>query len=142
VIKEGVTMIKPNLAELSEFAGVTLGNDKDRVDACRKLTAGGHAEIVALTLGDQGALLVTDNKVWRAQPMKIEVASTVGAGDSFLGGMVAALAAGKPLEEAFRVAMAASTAAVMSPGTELSHEADVKRLLPQVQISELETALT
>jgi 6-phosphofructokinase 2 len=56
--------------------------------------------------------------------------------------MVAALAAGKPLEEAFRVAVAASTAAVMSPGTELSHEADVKRLLSQVQISELETALT
>ena len=142
VLKEGVTMIKPNLAELSEFVGVALDNDKDRVDACRKLTAGGHAEIVALTLGDQGALLVTENKVWRAQPMKIEVASTVGAGDSFLGGMVAALAAGKPLEEAFRVAVAASTAAVMSPGTELSHEADVKRLLPQVQISEMETALT
>ncbi|HEY4141457.1 MAG TPA: 1-phosphofructokinase family hexose kinase [Pseudolabrys sp.] len=142
VLKEGVTMIKPNLAELSEFAGATLDNDKDRVDACRKLTAGGHTEIVALTLGDQGALLVTDNKVWRAQPMKIEVASTVGAGDSFLGGMVAALAAGKPLVEAFRVAVAASTAAVMSPGTELSHEADVKRLLPQVQISEMEAALT
>jgi 6-phosphofructokinase 2 len=142
VIKEGVTMIKPNLAELSEFAGAALDNDKDRVEACRKLTAGGHAEIVALTLGDQGALLVTDKKIWRAQPMKIEVASTVGAGDSFLGGMVAALAAGKPLEEAFRVAVAASTAAVMSPGTELSHEADVKRLLPQVQISEMETALT
>ena len=74
--------------------------------------------------------------------MKIEVASTVGAGDSFVGGMVAALAAGKPLDEAFRVAMAASTAAVMSPGTELSREADVKRLLPQVQISEMKMALT
>jgi 6-phosphofructokinase 2 len=142
VLKEGVTLVKPNLAELSEFVGTALDNDKDRIDACRKLTAGGRAEIVALTLGDQGALLVTDKKVWRAQPMKIEVASTVGAGDSFLGGMVAALAAGKPLEEAFRIAVAASMAAVMSPGTELSHEADVKRLLPQIQISELEAALT
>jgi 6-phosphofructokinase 2 len=142
VLKEGVTMIKPNLAELSEFVGATLETDKDRIDACRKLAAGGHAEIVALTLGDQGALLVTDNKVWRAEPMKIEVASTVGAGDSFLGGLVAALAAGQSLAEAFRVAVAASTAAVMSPGTELSHEADIKRLLPRVQISELETAPT
>lgn len=142
VLKEGVTMIKPNLAELSEFTGATLDNDKDRIAACRKLASGGHAEIVALTLGDQGALLVTEEKAWRAQPMKIEVASTVGAGDSFLGGMVASLAAGKALDEAFRVAVAASTAAVMSPGTELSHEADVKRLLPQVQISALEAALT
>ena len=74
--------------------------------------------------------------------MKVEVVSAVGAGDSFLGGMVAALAAGKPLQEAFRVAVAASTAAVMSPGTELCREADVKRLLPLVQIAELETART
>lgn len=140
-LKEGVTVVKPNQAELSEFVGAALDTDKDRVDACRKLTAGGHAEIVALTLGDQGALLVTEDRVWRAQPMKIEVASTVGAGDSFVGGLVAALAAGKPLPDAFRIAVAASTAAVMSPGTELSHEADVKRLLPQVQISEMESAL-
>jgi 6-phosphofructokinase 2 len=93
--------------------------------------------MVALTLGDQGALLVTAERAWRAQPMKIEMVSTVGAGDSFLGGMVAALAAGKPLDEAFRVAMAAASAAVMSPGTELCREADVKRLLPQVRINEI-----
>jgi 6-phosphofructokinase 2 len=142
VLKEGVTMIKPNLAELSEFVGATLDNDHDRIAACRELTANGRAEAVALTLGDQGAMLVTANRIWRAQALKIDVASTVGAGDSFLGGMVATLAAGKPLAEAFRVAVAASAAAVMSPGTELCREADVMRLLPQVEITELEAALT
>jgi len=110
VLKEGVTLIKPNLVELSEYV--------------------------------QGALLVTATKAWRAQPLAVEVVSTVGAGDSFLGGMVATLAAGKSMEQAFRVAVAAGGAAVMSAGTELSHEADVKRLLPQVQISEIEFALS
>lgn len=142
VLKEGVAMIKPNLAELSEFVGASLDNDRDRIAACRKLAADGRAKAVALTLGDQGALLVTASRIWRAQPMKIDIVSAVGAGDSFLGGMVAALAGGKPLAEAFRVAVAASTAAVMSPGTELSREADVKRLLPQVQITEMIAALT
>lgn len=140
VLKEGVTLIKPNLVELSDFTGQTLDSDNDRIAACRKLAADGRAQAVALTLGDQGALLVTAERAWRAQPLAIEVVSTVGAGDSFLGGMVAALAAGQPLEEAFRVAFAAGSAAVLSPGTELCREADVKRLLPQVKISEFEVA--
>lgn len=142
VLKEGVAMIKPNLAELSEFVGASLDNDGDRIAACRKLVIDGRAAAVALTLGDQGALLVTASRIWRAQPMTIDVVSAVGAGDSFLGGMVAALAGGKPMAEAFRVAVAASTAAVMSPGTELSRAADVRRLLPQVQITEMMAALT
>ena len=69
--------------------------------------------------------------------MKIEVVSTVGAGDSFLGGMVAAIAAGKPLAQAFRMGVAAGSAAVMSQGTELCHEEDVLRLLGEVRISEV-----
>ena len=55
--------------------------------------------------------------------------SAVGAGDSFLGGMVWALAAGQPIEQAFRVGVAAGSAAVMSPGTELCSEVEVMRLL-------------
>ncbi|MBI5911330.1 MAG: 1-phosphofructokinase family hexose kinase, partial [Betaproteobacteria bacterium] len=90
----------------------------------------------------QGALLVTATQAWRARPLAIEAVSTVGAGDSFVGGMVAALAAGKPPEQAFRVAVAAASAAVMSPGTELCREEDVKRLLPDVEISEFALALS
>ena len=53
---------------------------------------------------------------------------------------MAALASGQPLENAFRVAVAAGSAAVMSPGTELCREEDVQRLLPQVRISEVARA--
>jgi len=140
-LDEGVTLIKPNLAELVELVGAPLDSDADRIAACRRLAADGRAQVIALTLGEQGALLVTATQAWRAQPMAIEVVSTVGAGDSFLGGLVAALTAGKPMGEAFRVAVAAGSAAVLTPGTELCREADVKRLLPQVKISEVEAAV-
>jgi 6-phosphofructokinase 2 len=141
-LDEGVTLIKPNLAELIELVGAPLDRDEDRIAACRKLVAGGRAQAVALTLGEDGALLVTAEHAWRAQPMAIEVVSAVGAGDSFLGGMVSALAAGKPLEEAFRVAVAAGCAAVLTPGNELCREQDVKRLLPEVKISEFAPAMS
>src|SRR5262249_32013281 len=101
------------------------------------VTRGGHAKIVALTLGEQGALLVTGDRIFRSQPLAIEAVSTVGAGDSFLGGFVATLAAGQSLEHAFRVAVAAGSAAVMSPGTELCREGDVQRVLPQVRVTEV-----
>lgn len=137
---EGVYLVKPNLNELSDFTGQSLETDEARIGACRGLIERGRAEIVALTLGEDGALLVAKDRAWRAKPMAIEVVSAVGAGDSFLGGIVATLAAGKSLEEAFRVAVAAASAAVMSPGTELCRAADVARLLPQVKIDEVAAA--
>jgi 6-phosphofructokinase 2 len=137
VLDEGVMLFKPNLNELSAMVGAPLETDALRINACRKLIISGRAQAVALSLGEQGALLVTAKKVWKAQPVAIEVVSAVGAGDSFVGGMVAALAAGKPMDEAFRTAVAAGSAAVMSPGTELCRKEDVLRLMPQVRIEEL-----
>ncbi|HEY8699108.1 MAG TPA: PfkB family carbohydrate kinase, partial [Rhizomicrobium sp.] len=134
-------IIKPNLVELTEFVAAPLDRNEDRIAACRKLAAEGRAEIVALTLGEHGALLVTAERAWQALPFAIEAVSTVGAGDSFLGGLVAALAGGKPLEEAFRIAVAAASAAVLMPGTGLCQPEDVKRLLPQVKIKEIVPAL-
>ena len=141
-LDEGVMLIKPNQHELSDFAGSPLDTENDYVAASRNLIASSRTEAVALTLGEDGALLITAQQVWRAAPMKIEVTSTVGAGDSFLGGMVAALAARKPIDEAFRMGVAAGSAAVMSPGTELCRLEEVQRLLPDVVISEVAPALS
>ncbi len=141
-LAEGVTLIKPNLVELSDFVGHALAHDRDRIAAARKLIADKRVEAVALTLGEDGALLVTAGGAWRAEPMRIEVVSTVGAGDSFLGGMVAALAKGQRLDQAFRMAVAAGGAAVMNPGTELCREEDVRRLLDDVQINETTAAVS
>jgi len=136
-LAEGVTLIKPNQNELGELVGRTLDNDADRILACRKLIDDGCTQMVALTLGEQGAMLVTRERVLRAEPVRIEVVSTVGAGDSFLGGLVAALAKGDDLGDAFRLAVAAGSAAVMSPGTELCGDDDVRRLLPRIAVKEM-----
>jgi 6-phosphofructokinase 2 len=141
-LKEGVTLIKPNQHELGDFVGRRLDGESDYIAACRKLIAAGNTEAVALTLGEDGALLVTADGAWRSEPLRIEVVSTVGAGDSFLGGMVAALAGGKPIDQAFRMGVAAGSAAVMSPGTELCHESDVEWLLEEVKISEIAPAIS
>jgi 6-phosphofructokinase 2 len=136
-LEEGVTLIKANLVELIEFIGSPLEREVDYIAACRKLAAAGNAQAVALTLGEQGALLVTGGQAWRAPPLAIKVVSTVGAGDSFLGGMVTALANGQSIEDAFRLAVAAGSAALLAAGTGLCREQDVKRLLADVKIGEV-----
>jgi 6-phosphofructokinase 2 len=133
-LRERMRLCKPNLSELRELVGLALEDEASLLMACRTLVATGRTEAVALTLGAEGALLVTAHEAWRAHPIGIEPVSTVGAGDSFLGAMVWALAARLPLEEAFRYGCAAGAAALMAHGTELSSAVELRRLLPQVRI--------
>jgi 6-phosphofructokinase 2 len=133
-LAEGVYLFKPNLRELAELSGETLETPEQWLGAARQLIQRGMTEIVALTLGHLGALLVTRDASWRAAPLDIPVASAVGAGDSFVGGMVAALQQRQPLREAFALGVAAGSATLLSIGTGLCRREDVQRLLPQVQI--------
>ena len=136
-LAQPVFLIKPNLAELRELTGRALGAEADRVRACRDLIARGRVEMVALSLGAEGALLVTAERALRARALAIQCASTVGAGDSFLGTMLWAMASRLSLEEAFRYAVAGGSAALLSPGTELAPAADVRRLLGDVVVEEV-----
>ena len=131
-LKEGVYLVKPNLHELSDLVHAPLEGQDSWVEACRSLVQAGRAEVVALTLGDKGALLVTRDQAWRAQALPIKPVSAVGAGDSFLGGMVWSLVSGHSLVAAFRYGNAAGSAAVLAPGTELCRPEDVERLHGQV----------
>ena len=87
-----------------------------------------------LTLGDQGALLVTGDDVLRAQALPIKPVSVVGAGDSFLGAMIWSLATGHDVATAFRYGVAAGSAALLLPGTELCLREDVERLVGDVKV--------
>ncbi|MES2896861.1 MAG: 1-phosphofructokinase family hexose kinase [Pseudomonadota bacterium] len=137
-LRDRVHLIKPNLAELRELVAGALDEDRSLIGACRALIAQGRTEVVALTLGAQGALLVVADAAWRARPLLIRPLSTVGAGDSFLGAMVWALASKLSLEEAFRYGAAAGAAALLAPGTDLCGVANVRRFLPQIEIERID----
>ena len=137
-----IHLIKPNLRELGELAGVSLDDEASQVAACRTLIETRRVEAVALTLGAQGALLVTSEGAWRARTPAVEVLSAVGAGDSFLGAMVWARASGKSMAEAFRYGAAGGAAAVLTAGTELCRPQDVHRLAGQVVVEEIAPAIT
>ena len=133
----GVSLIKPNLRELGDLVGGDTATENAQIKACRALVDSGKTEAVALTLGAEGALLVTGGGVWRARPPKVAAESAVGAGDSFTAGMVWGMASGWPLEKAFSLGIAAGAAAALTPGTELCHADDVWRLVDQIQVEKI-----
>ena len=134
-LQEGVFLVKPNLRELREFANAPLEDEQSWIAEGRRLIAAGGTEIVALTLAERGALLITRDGALHARAPDIETVSAVGAGDSFVGGIVSALARGYGITEAFRWGVAAGSAAVLNEGTELCHAPDVTRLYDEVKTS-------
>jgi 6-phosphofructokinase 2 len=131
-LAEGVYLIKPNLHELMDLVHGHADDQEGQAAACRRFVEQEQAQIVALTLGDKGALLTTRDGTWRAPALPVKPSSVVGAGDSFLGGMTWSLAEGHSVEMAFSHAVAAGSAALLQPGTELCHSADIKRLFHDV----------
>ncbi len=137
-LTEGVYLFKPNLKELAELAGRPLENAAQWQAAARQLVLEGKAEVVALTLGHLGALLVTRDAMWSAPPLDIPVASAVGAGDSFVGGLVWGLQQGLALEQAFAWGIAAGSAALLHAGTGLCRHEDIVRLHGLVRATPLQ----
>ena len=127
-IEHGVYMIKPNLREMRDLLGLELLKQDDWIIAAREYINARKVEVVALSLGHLGALLVTRDRAWRAQALPIRPVSAVGAGDSFLGAMIFSLAKGDSLADAFRLGTAAGSSALINAGTELCQPEDAYRL--------------
>ena len=133
-LEEGVYLVKPNLRELRELTGESLEDEQAWDRAAGDLVKAGKAEVVALSLGPRGALLAAQGIRLRAPAIPVKIASTVGAGDSFLAAMVWRLASGSSLEDAFRYGIAGGTAALLAPGTSLAHKDDIERLAIKVEL--------
>ncbi len=136
-VDAGVYLIKPNLGELSMLVGKKELNNSEIKDVARQIIRTGKCDIVVVSMGAQGAMLVTSDLVQHFNPPFVKRKSTVGAGDSMVAGIVYSLLGSDSLTEAIRYGVACGTAATLNPGTELCHKADVENLLQDVIISDL-----
>jgi len=107
--------IKVNGAEAGAIVGWAIETTTDALTAARELHERTGAP-VALTLGELGAVLVSETGSWHARPPALKIVSTVGSGDAFLAGLVVALAEGATEPEALRRAVAAGAANARSIG--------------------------
>lgn len=127
-----IHIAKPSVGEFEAFLGRPLKTHAEVAEAAGALVEAGKAQMIAVTMGEDGAVLVHKGGVLTHPGIKAVAQSTTGAGDSFVGGLVAGLIQGESLERAFLRAIASGTAAVLHPGTDLCRSEDVERLLREM----------
>ena len=126
-------MIKPNRFELETMLNKRLDTINKVRDAALSLVEEG-VSVVAVSLGEQGALITDGNESFYAPRLDVEVKSTVGAGDSMVAGLTAGFLGEHPLEEVFRMGVACATAMCMTEGSKPFDKADYKRALQLVEL--------
>jgi 6-phosphofructokinase 2 len=132
----GVYMLKPNLQELEAFAGEDVQGEDHLKQIARRLIGDGMTEVMVVSMGAAGAAVITASEYAHMRAPLVKVQSKVGAGDSMVGGIVMGLAQGRDLIDAVRWGIAAGTAAVMTPGTELCRLADAEQLYQQISVTQ------
>ena len=126
--EEGVYMMKPNIGELAWLVDKNELTIDEVPAAGREVIAKGNCEVLVISMGEDGAMLITKDTEFMVKPPYVEKRSTVGAGDSMVAGIVLQLSRNKDIREAFLYGVASGTAATMNAGTELCHKQDVDKL--------------
>lgn len=131
---EGLFLFKPNLSELSTISGTEGDLELNLVDdAALNIIKQGKCEVVVVSLGPQGALLVTKDGFEHIPAPMVKKVSTVGAGDSMVAGMVWALGEGKSYREMVQTGVACGSAATMNTGTRLFDYQEAMKLLAWIK---------
>ena len=130
-IEEKPDVVKPNIAELEAYFGVSGLDENGIVEYAKKLIDKG-VQLVVVSLGDQGALFVTADKVWKAEALDVEVASTVGAGDAMVAALALCMDMRLVMDDTICWCMAASAGACMTQGTKPADYLTVSGLIEKV----------
>jgi 6-phosphofructokinase 2 len=131
-IPSGVFLLKPSVRELRECVGRELATEAEQIAAAQHLVQRGRAQIVVVSLGECGALLVTRTAAQRVPAIKMRSGSGVGAGDAMVAAITVGLSRGWPLSKSVRFGVAAGAAMLMTPGTAVCGRADIERLFELV----------
>lgn len=131
-VEEGVFLIKPNMNEIKALLEEDFKNESHVADAAQKMISSGKTEVVVVSLGSGGALLITKDICTHLRAPVVEIKSKVGAGDSTVAGIVLHLSKGNSIKESVLYGIAAGASAVMTPGSELCRKDDTNRLFDRL----------
>lgn len=140
LLKEGIkalpTMIKPNSEEMENLLNVSINNEEEVIKNAIKLHESG-IELVVVSLGSDGALLVCKEGIYHGKPPKIEVVNTVGCGDSMVAAFAVAMERGYSNIDSLKYAISISAANAMTFSTGSFNSEDVDNIFENTQINKI-----
>lgn len=129
-------LIKPNTEELADALDAPIISIDAQAQVAARLRAQG-IEHVVISQGSEGVHWFSSGVALQALPPRVTVASTVGAGDSLLAGMVHGLLSGHSAQQTLRTATAIAAMAVTQIGFGISDAAQLKLLEKSVSLRAL-----
>ena len=133
-LEAGPDIIKPNRSELEEYFSMDYrASEEELIQMGQKLLEKGIG-MVAVSLGQMGALFLSKDKIIRCPGLKVEAHSTVGAGDAMVAAISYSIDKGYSFEECVRLGLATSAGAVTTKGTKPPKRELVDELKQQVTI--------
>ncbi|MCX2898612.1 1-phosphofructokinase [Pseudomonas mandelii] len=135
-LKAGPWLIKPNAEELAEVFDCAVESVTAQAEVASRLHAQG-IEHVVISHGAQGVNWFSVGSAMHATPPKVSVASTVGAGDSLLAGMLHGLLSADTPEQTLRTATAIAAMAVTQIGFGIGDTAQLAQLEQGVRVRPL-----
>jgi len=132
-LKASPWLVKPNRRELEIWAGRQLPELEDVVEAAHALREQGIAHVV-VSLGEEGALWVKSSGEWLAKPPECKVVSTVGAGDSMVGGLIYGLLMRESSEHTLRLATAVAALAVSQSNVGITDRTQLAAMMARVNL--------
>ena len=133
-VRCGPTLVKPNREELEEWLGTSIQSEADLAAAAEQLFALGVEQVV-ISDGANGCYWFQPNSVLKATPPRVEVISTVGAGDSLVAGLAHALVTKSDPIDGLKLACAISAHAVEQVGVGIQNPDRLNELQQAVQLS-------
>lgn len=135
-------LVKPNAEEASRLLGRDIDTLEQAVDAVLELRNRQASDTVTdpiaiISRGDKGAVLASAGGVFSGRAPKVDVRSTIGSGDSLLGGFLWALQEGRSVEEAFRLGIACGAATATTSGSEIARLPVIEAILPGVRLERI-----
>jgi len=127
-VEEGVFMVKPNLTELCTLVNKKYLDFSEIEDAAREVINKGKCEVMVVSIGPKGAMLVTKDELIKVNAPSVKKLSTSGAGDSMIAGIVYMLNQNESMLDAVRFGVACGTAATMNSGTRLFEKEQALKL--------------
>lgn len=137
-LEESYLFCKPNREELETATEMSIEGIPDTVEAGEKLMELSEFERVFVTLGDKGVVLLDeDRKLHASTPADADVVDTVGAGDAFVSGVLAAIINDERAKHALKTGTAVAMEVVSIEGTGMPELGDIEEIKEKVEIETL-----
>ena len=136
VIESKPSLIKPNIHELEDLFGTQIATTEAVISYSKKLIEKG-IQTVVVSMGEKGILWIDKESAYFGEALKVDVKSTVGAGDAIVAGIAKCLSEKKSIEETMKIAIAAASCVISTEGSKTGDMEKLSHYISKVSVKKL-----